>query len=154
MTTDWAPKPSAIPPMPAPAMSGPRSIPSWPRTVREAKVQITAAATLRSTRLMVRARASARSDSFSSMRTRPGPRSRSDLSRSAERTVAMLRVNRAMARWASLDSTQARATMKAMRMGRSRTHSAPAARKLLPVQSQTRSHAKPRSASPQASIRP
>ena len=41
-TTDWAPKPNAIPPIPAPAMSGPRFMSSWPKVMRAAKVQIAA----------------------------------------------------------------------------------------------------------------
>jgi hypothetical protein len=58
----WAPKPMATPARPAPAMSGPRLMPSSPRIVMRARPQITNDATERSTAPSVAARAADRSD--------------------------------------------------------------------------------------------
>src|SRR4051812_17514679 len=48
-TSACEPKPIARPTTPAPASSGPRSMPSWPRTMKPANVQMTTPTMLRST---------------------------------------------------------------------------------------------------------
>ena len=56
----WAPKPSATPAIPAPAMSGPSWTPNSPRTTSTTRVPMTALAMLRRTAPMVSARCRAR----------------------------------------------------------------------------------------------
>ena len=124
MTIDWAPKPKATPPMPAPAISGPRFTPISPRMISAVKPQIRATTTLRSTWPKVSARASALERSASSIRARPGPFSRSFCSRALPGVAAIRLVKRTMARLAMRATNQATSRMSAMRMGRSSSQSA------------------------------
>ena len=137
-TTDWAPKPSARPPIPAPAISGARSMLSCPSTSRVATPQTAAPTMLRRTRPMVSARASARFRAVSSMRCRPGPRSRNWLSALLSDGLAIARVKRITVRCNSRVTSQAASRMSAMRIGRSRIHSAATAQNSLSVHSKTR----------------
>ena len=134
-TIDWAPKPRATPPMPAPAISGPRFTPISPITISAANVHTVNTTMLRRTCPSVSARDSARTRATSSISILPGPRSRNLCRREWLDAEAMRLVNRTMARLANRVAIHANTRMSAMRIGRSSVQSAAVARPPFSVQS-------------------
>ena len=152
LTSVWAPKPMAMPAMPAPAMSGPRLMPSSPRTIIAAIVQMTVDASDRRTIPRVWARAAARRECEPVSSSGTGARRRMLRIRSAASGAVMRSTRRRMARRTSRLATKATARMSRTVAGVARSLSAASAQASLPVQSNTRRQTNEGS-SPQASSR-